>query len=147
MCESTATDIEYFHDMLATATDPDDIRRIEAQIAMLEDAVVVYKLRRPANCDESRSIRVLVINSEIPGVLVGQGLEHDICVQGKNIEEIVSRISIQLDFYLGRMVTGEPDGSWSCSGCDILATVPTAPIAFFNAWDKKDTVDQITVNY
>lgn len=42
----TETDIEYVKGLLAKATDLGQIKRLTRQIALLEDAVIIYRISR-----------------------------------------------------------------------------------------------------
>ena len=45
-------------------------------------------------------INFMVIETEIPNVLVAQGIESDLCVQGKSIEDLQRRAQTQIDYYV-----------------------------------------------
>lgn len=57
------------------------------------------------------------------GVWIAQGLEHDICAQGKNLEEATSRFLVAL-----RLEAEEEGG---------IERIPAAPQYFHDLWDRR----------
>lgn len=86
-------------------------------------------------------LRVVIIESELDGMLVGHGLEKDLAVQGKSIEEVIFLITRQLDFYTGKLQFDEVDFDTNID--DIFM----APEEFFQRWDNKDCIGTLEIEY
>ena len=70
----------------------------------------------------AKELRILIYQED--GIFVGQCLEHDLCVQGCDLDEIRVRIQRQVNFYFDQY-----------GGLD---NVPPAPNEFFLTWDETD---------
>jgi hypothetical protein len=68
-------------------------------------------------------LRILIYRDE--DLYVGQCLEHDLCVQSREIDQIRRLIINQVEFY---------EALFGASGG--LSKVPPAPAEFFSAWEK-----------
>ncbi|MFD0916886.1 hypothetical protein ACFQ14_10755 [Pseudahrensia aquimaris] len=69
----------------------------------------------------ANKIRVIIFEESTQWV--AQGLEHDICVQAENLDDLYGRFEVAV-----RLESEEQGG---------LDRIPSAPKHFHNLWDKK----------
>lgn len=62
---------------------------------------------------------------------IGQGLEHDLCVQGTDPADVRRRMKLQIDYCNG-------DFGQEFIAPNSLVEVPSAPQEFFDMWDDLD---------
>ena len=91
-------------------------------------------------------LRIVVMDSELDGIIIGQGLELDLCVQGRNVDDIVYGIGLQLDYYLGRSNLFDMNGQ-PMPRENVIESIPAAPDEFFAMWDNQTGIDNITLGY
>lgn len=76
-------------------------------------------------------MRVLIFKDDDLPVWIGQGLEHDLCVQGTDPADVRRRMKLQIEYYHGAFgfEFTTPVG---------LAEIEPAPREFFDMWDDLD---------